>query len=71
LYRVFAQNDDSIADTIWRGRLEQAYRLLGSAGHTHLSISEVAFRSGFVDQPTFNRMFKRRYGMTPRAARQG
>jgi AraC-like DNA-binding protein len=33
-------------------------------------VSEIAFRGGFLDQATFNCMFKRRYGLTPRAARE-
>ena len=43
--------------------------MLTSPGHEDLLISEIAFRSGFLDQPTFNRMFKRRFGLTPREVR--
>jgi transcriptional regulator GlxA family with amidase domain len=38
--------------------------------HLGLLISEIAVRCGFLEQATFNRMFKRRYGLTPREARE-
>ena len=50
-------------------RLDRAWGMLTAAGQAHLLVSEIAFRCGFLDQPTFNRMFKRRYGLTPREAR--
>jgi transcriptional regulator GlxA family with amidase domain len=53
----------------WSARLELAQDMLSSALYSHLRISEIAFRSGFIDHPTFNRMFKRRYGISPQAAR--
>ena len=70
LYRVFAARGESVAAVIWATRLDHAQRLLRSRGHAHLLIAEIAFRCGFADQATFNRMFKRRYGMTPRDARE-
>ncbi len=30
---------------------------------------DIAFRSGFIDMPTFNRMFRKRFGKTPSGAR--
>jgi AraC-like DNA-binding protein len=70
LYRVFAARGESVAAVIWATRLDHAQRLLRSCSHAHLLIAEIAFRCGFADQATFNRMFKRRYGMTPRDARE-
>jgi AraC family transcriptional regulator, positive regulator of tynA and feaB len=69
LYRAFSTRGESVAAMIWNTRLEQAQRALTCPGHAELTIGEIAFRSGFLDHPTFNRMFKRRYGMTPREAR--
>ena len=43
--------------------------MLCSAGSVAVPISDVAMLSGFIDMPTFTRMFKRRYGKTPREAR--
>jgi AraC-like DNA-binding protein len=70
LYRAFVRHGESVAAVIWATRLEQARRMLASSTHLGLNVSEIAFRSGFVDQSTFNRMFKRRYGTTPREARE-
>jgi AraC-like DNA-binding protein len=33
-------------------------------------ISEIAALSGFREMPSFTRMFRRRYGTTPREARE-
>ena len=70
LYRAFVRHGESVAAIIWATRLAQARRMLLSSTHLGLNVSEIAFRSGFVDQSTFNRMFKRRYGLTPREARE-
>jgi AraC family transcriptional activator of tynA and feaB len=69
LYRAFAGRDQSVAAMIWSARIELAQDMLGSALYSHLLIGEIAFRSGFIDHPTFNRMFKRRYGISPQEAR--
>jgi AraC-like DNA-binding protein len=70
LYRLFAARGESVAAVIWATRLDHVQRLLRSRSHAHLLIAEIAFRCGFADQATFNRMFKRRYGTTPRDARE-
>jgi AraC-like DNA-binding protein len=69
LYRLFARRDQSVAAAVWQARLEHARRLLCSAEGIAVPVSDVAMLSGFTDMPTFTRMFKRRYGKTPREAR--
>jgi AraC-like DNA-binding protein len=69
LYRAFFQYGETVAAIIWATRLEHAWRMLASSNCLGLRVSEVAVRCGFLDQATFNRMFKRRYGVTPREAR--
>jgi AraC-like DNA-binding protein len=69
LYRIFARRGESIAAVIWATRLEQARRMLVSDSHRPMSVSDIAFRAGFLEQPSFSRMFKRRFGVTPRDAR--
>ncbi|SEP06585.1 AraC-binding-like domain-containing protein [Rhodospirillales bacterium URHD0017] len=71
LYRLFARHDRSVAAAVWQARLERALRMLCSAESIAMTISDVALLSGFTDVPTFTRMFKRRYGKTPREARLG
>jgi AraC-like DNA-binding protein len=70
LYRMFARRGESVAATIWSTRIECAWRMLTLADGVGLLISDVAMRCGFRELPTFTRMFKRRYGMTPSDARQ-
>ncbi len=70
LYRLFARNDQGVSETIWTARLERARRELHSAAGIGLTIGDIALRSGFSDLSSFGRMFKRRFGMSPREARR-
>lgn len=69
LYRLFSSHKESVAATIWFARLESAWRMATTVEHAHLLFSDISCRCGFVDQSSFNRMFKRRYGLSPREAR--
>ena len=69
LYRLFSSHNESVAATIWSARLESAWRMIATVEHAHLLFSEISCRCGFVDQSSFNRMFKRRYGLSPSEAR--
>lgn len=69
LYRLFARNDRGVAAEIWRARLDSAWRLLRSSDGIMRPVGDVALLCGFIDVPTFNRMFRRRFGMTPTEAR--
>ena len=69
LYRMFARHGESIAATIWSARIERARRMLVSAENAGLLVSDIAQHCGFRELPTFTRMFKRRFGMTPSEAR--
>ncbi len=70
LYRAFAKHGESVAACIWLARLAYASRMLGASRYNHLHINEIAFRSGFSVHSTFDRMFKRAYGMKPGEMRQ-
>jgi AraC-like DNA-binding protein len=48
-------------------RLRQAAELLAHSGERR--ISQIAFDCGFNDLSYFNRSFRRRFGLTPTAAR--
>ena len=69
LYRAFARRNERVAAVIWRARMARAWDLLTSAKGVGLLVLDIALLSGFRDMPTFTRMFKRRYGMTPSEAR--
>ncbi len=71
LYRAFAKEGMSVAAAIWTARLTHATRMLQATACSNLLISEIAFRSGFADHSTFDRMFKRMYDMTPGDMRNG
>ena len=70
LYRVFSRRGEGVAEAIWAARIERAWRLLTSPESAELRISDVAMLCGFRELPTFTRMFKRRYGATPRDTRE-
>jgi AraC-like DNA-binding protein len=69
LYRLFSGRERSVAGTIWSSRLSHATRMLRSSRHRNLTISDIALRCGFLDPPTFSRMFKAQYGKSPREMR--
>ncbi len=69
LYRLFTSREQSVAAEVWRARLDSAWRHLRSTDGIARPVADVARLCGFADVPTFNRMFKRRYGMTPTDAR--
>jgi AraC-like DNA-binding protein len=69
LYRAFARQGDSVAAAIWSARLTKAWAMLTVEGQAEAQVSEIAFVAGFVEQSSFNRMFRKRFGMTPREAR--
>jgi AraC-like DNA-binding protein len=71
LYRLFARRDESVQEVVWQARLERARRMLCSAEGVGVPIGDIAWLNGFIDLPSFSRMFKRRYGKTPREARDG
>jgi AraC-like DNA-binding protein len=71
LYEVFAETD-GVAATILAARLDAAQRMLMLPGGAAIGV--VLLDCGFRDAPTFNRAFRRRFGMTPtelRAMGQG
>jgi len=70
LYRAFRQQEESIAGAIWAVRLRLAHAMLHAPDCRTSPISDIAFRSGFHEITTFNKMFRNKYGMTPGDARE-
>lgn len=66
LYRLFAV-EGGVARYIWRMRLSRAYSCLLRREET--KVASVAFRFGFRSEAHFSRAFRRRYGVSPSAAR--
>jgi AraC-like DNA-binding protein len=50
-------------------RLSRAFALLDGENGTMPKISDAASDAGFGDLSHFNRLFRRKYGLTPTAAR--
>jgi AraC-like DNA-binding protein len=69
LYRVFAEQGETIAGYVRERRLRWAYELLNGASARDLSIGDIAYRCGFEDPVHFAKLFRQRFGLTPRSLR--
>lgn len=67
--KVFEAADASVAELIWNRRLDHASRELRNPARAHLSVSSIAYGSGFKDTGHFSRAFRRRFGVPPSAVR--
>lgn len=67
VHEVFASQPASFAQTVLEHRLQHAARILAS--DATIGIADVAARAGFGDASYFARMFRRRFGCTPRERR--
>lgn len=71
LYAVLARAGISLRASIEEQRLEECRRELRDPRFAHLAVATIGGRWGFVDPSHFGRVFKARYGLTPRAYQQG
>ena len=62
---LFEAEGKSFSEFVLFHRLQRAHRLLADTRHLAITISTIAFESGFSDLSYFNRTFRRRYGLTP------
>ncbi|HVJ33183.1 MAG TPA: AraC family transcriptional regulator [Terriglobia bacterium] len=69
LHMLFEGEGVTFAEFVTDQKLGQAYRALRRPGNVGRRIIDIAFDAGFADIRTFNRAFRRRYGMTPSEAR--
>ncbi|MDA4845893.1 helix-turn-helix domain-containing protein [Hoeflea poritis] len=67
IYRDFAEAG-GVAKFITQRRLERAYYRLTSSGSSPIRVSNVAFELGFMDPGYFSRIFRRRFGISPKEA---
>ncbi|MCF4007575.1 helix-turn-helix domain-containing protein [Corynebacterium uropygiale] len=70
LYAVFSSSEASVAATIKRKRLDKAYSMIHDQTFDDISISTIATRCGIPDAAHFSRVFKERFGVSPRVARR-
>jgi len=69
LHLLFAKEEQTISRWILERRLERCRRELMVSG-PHKNITETAFAWGFNDGAHFSRVFKKRYGVSPREYRR-
>jgi AraC-like DNA-binding protein len=69
LHRIFQESQRSVRDYIRELRLEGARDMLEKSPE-QMPLAAIAYRWCFADQAHFCRAFKRRYGVSPGAARR-
>ncbi|MDA4845892.1 helix-turn-helix domain-containing protein [Hoeflea poritis] len=67
VYRYFAEHG-GVAQYIVQRRLKRAYFQLASVPEFHGRVKEVAHGLGFNDAAHFSRLFRRKFGVTPKQA---
>ena len=70
LHKLFQDEEMTYSQFVLDRRLALAYRTLHQPRSATRTISSIANDSGFGDLSYFNRTFRRRYGITPSAARR-
>lgn len=65
LQRIFEVAGLSFTEAVNALRLEAAHAALTDRASKHATVMEIAMAAGFSDVSHFNRLFRRRYGVTP------
>jgi AraC-like DNA-binding protein len=69
LHRLFAQRGLRFSRTVLAKRLEAAQAMLQCEAYREQAIASIAYQCGFKDPAHFSRLFKARYGVSPRNCR--
>jgi AraC-like DNA-binding protein len=69
LSALFSDEEMSIERYIWDRRLIKCHAALGNPAQNGCSISSIAFGWGFNDMSHFSRVFRNRFGLSPREYR--
>lgn len=70
LHHLFSQQPETVARYILRRRLEECSRALALPGQRGRTVTSIAFDFGFNSPTHFGRVFRARYGLTPREYRR-
>jgi AraC-like DNA-binding protein len=71
LQTLLAGSGTSFVQELNATRLDRASDMLSDPRADGLPVSEIAFRAGFLDAGYFTRLFRKRFGITPREWRAG
>lgn len=71
LQTLLASSGTSFVQELNATRLDRAGDMLTNPGAAGLSIAEIAYRAGFLDPAYFARLFRKRFGISPREWRGG
>ena len=71
LQTLLAGSGTSFVQELNATRLDRASDMLSDPRAAGLSVAEIAFRNGFLDAGYFARLFRKRFGITPREWRAG
>ena len=63
--KVFETEETTFSQFVLALRLACVHGILTDPHYCHLTIAAIAFDAGFGDLSTFNRAFRKRYGLTP------
>lgn len=69
LHLLFSQTGTSVSDFIREQRLNRCREALTNPAYGSVCVAEIAHRWGFPAPAHFSRIFKRRFGLSPRDAR--
>ena len=67
---LFESEGTTFTEYVLEQRLTCAYHMLADSARHDWTISAIAFEVGFGNLSYFNRVFRRRFGMTPSDARR-
>ncbi len=69
LHMLFRGEGTTFSTFVLHARLAATRHMLADSRSDHLTIAAIAYAAGFGDLSYFNRMFRKRYGATPREMR--
>ena len=70
LHHLFSSESETVARYILRRRLEECSRALTLPSQRGRTVTSIAFDYGFNSPTHFGRVFRARYGITPREYRR-
>jgi AraC family transcriptional regulator, positive regulator of tynA and feaB len=69
LYRLFSDINQTPNSWIWQLRIGEAHARICAPGWSSQSLTQIAFDTGFNDMAHFSRVYRAKYGRTPRESR--